>query len=127
MFDFYLGLESLLLGMGYSVVFDNHPLRVKLNELDYPVVVVSHDSAEVLDGCVVLHMSLSLLYVQPEVQAYYTAINASQAICSSYGIRSYVVTPLSHHVPDLNGGLLQLSIKLGMGWLCPPVPKPSDE
>lgn len=120
--DFFEKLIEVLVSLGFNCIEDDFPLKVSVEQLKYPVAIVTNNSAIGISttGYVELNISISLLWPGLPYRNYLVAINQAQGIASSLKVRDYMVTPISHKSPDVSGGLVTISIKTNVKQICPP-------
>lgn len=120
--DKFENLIELLVSLGFNCIEDDFPLRVSVEQLQYPLAIVTNNSATGVSttGYVELNISISLLWPGSPYRNYLTAINQAQGIASGLGVKDYVVTPISHKSPDVSGGLVNITIKTNVAQICPP-------
>lgn len=121
--DKYQHLIDTLGSLGFNVIENDFPLKVSLEQLTYPVAILTNDSASgnSRTGFVEIRVSVSLLWPGSSHKNYLACINQGQAIASSLGTQDYVVTPISHKTPDVSGGLVRLTVKTTVSQICKPV------
>lgn len=103
-------LVDYLVAQGFTVVEDEFPLKVSLNQLSFPVAILSPDFSVVTETVSTHKVSLEVLYPQQTIHNWHKALNLAQGIQSIF-TDEVIVSPLYRESPLCSGGTLTFAFK----------------
>lgn len=104
-------LIDYLVAQGFTVIEDEFPLKVSLNQLSFPVAILSPVFTTVTETVLLARVSLQVLYPQQTIHNYHKAVNLGQAIQSLFAHDDVIVSPVYRENPLCSGGELVFTIK----------------
>lgn len=103
-------LIDFLTAQGYTVLQDELPLSVSLNQLEFPVAIVSIDYVRIQDNMLFSAYNVVVLYPSQDVKNLHKGINLGQAIHSVFDV-DVTVSSVVKKDPDCSGALVSFVLR----------------
>lgn len=103
-------LIDFLVSNGFTVLESQSPLSYSLNQLDFPVAILTVDFVKVTENSLLSSYRLTTLYPHQSVLNLHKSINLAQAIQSTFN-SEVLVSSITLQDPDCSGGVLTFILK----------------
>lgn len=103
-------LIDFLVGQGFTVIQDEVPLSVSLNQLEFPVAIVTVDYVRITDSAMLSNYNITVLYQSQDVKNFHKGVNLGQAIHSVFNTE-VIVSQVTRRDPECSGAILTFVLK----------------